>query len=90
MNGIENSEKIERIIKMMKKRIFTLTLSVLLVFALAACGNNQAEKSTGSTEPDSGTTSQTEEDILLFGLPPKREDSLSLGRRLERVCFYFF
>lgn len=63
MIGIENSEKIERIIKMMKKRFFTLMLSVLLVFALAACGNNQAEKSTGSTEPDSGTTSQTEEDV---------------------------
>lgn len=90
MIGIENSEKIERIIKMMKKRIFTLTLSVLLVFALAACGNNQAEKSTGSAEPDSGITSQTEEDVEPEVSEESSEEIDSVQTGNEKMLVVYF
>ena len=46
------------------KKITAILLSVLLVFSLAACGNNQQAKDTtpeSSSEPVSDTTSEPEE-----------------------------
>lgn len=75
---------------MMKKRIFTLTLSVFLVFALAACGNNQAEKSTGSAEPDSGITSQTEEDVEPEVSEESSEETDSVQTGNEKMLVVYF
>ena len=47
----------------MKKRIFTLMLSVLLVLCLVACGNKQEEKPAGNTEPEPTVSVQQEENV---------------------------
>lgn len=47
----------------MKKRIFTLILSVLLVFGLVACGDKQEEKPAGNTESEPAVSAQPEENV---------------------------
>lgn len=47
----------------MKKRIFTLMLSVLLVFGLVACGNEQEEKPAGNTESEPAVSAKPEENV---------------------------
>lgn len=47
----------------MKKRIFTLMLSVLLVFGLVACGNKQEEKPAGNKESEPAVSAKPEESV---------------------------
>lgn len=49
----------------MKKRNFTLMLSVLLVFGLVVCGNKQEEKPAGNTESEPAASVQSEENRQL-------------------------
>lgn len=47
----------------MKKRIFTLMLSVLFVLGLVGCGNKQEEKPAGNTESEPAVSAQPEENV---------------------------
>ena len=63
----------------MKKRVFTLMLSVLLVLGLVACGNQQEEKPAGNTESESTASAQPEENIESEKATESRDGEASDG-----------
>ena len=65
----------------MKKRIFTLMLSVLFVLGLVACGNKQEERPAGNTESEPAVSAQPEENVETEKLRNRRTGNLL--RRLE-------
>lgn len=63
----------------MKKRIFTLMLSVFFVLSLTACGNKQEEKPAGNTESEPAASAQPEESVELEKTAESEEGKSSEG-----------
>lgn len=63
----------------MKKRIFTLMLSVFFVLSLAACGDKQEEKPAGNTESEPAASAQPEESVELEKTAESEEGKSSEG-----------
>lgn len=61
----------------MKKRIFTLMLSVLFVLGLVACGNKQEEKPAGNTESEPAASVQSEENVEQENVPEPEDGESS-------------
>lgn len=69
----------------MKKRIFTLMLSVFLVLGLVACGNKQEDEPAGNAESEPVVSTQTEENAEPEESTEPKEEESSEGTSAEQT-----
>lgn len=69
----------------MKKRIFTLMLSVLLVLGLVACGNKQEDEPAGNAESESVVSTHPEENAEPEESTEPKEEGSSEGTSAEQT-----